>query len=136
MKLIVGLGNPGAKYASTRDNIGRQLIESLARKQRVSFSKKKALQASVVEMDWEGRPVVLAYPETFMNVSGETISSLTQHFSINPQSHLLIAVDDFALPFAKLRLRSRGSDGGHNGLKSITQILGSSYYAMLRLVIG
>lgn len=136
MKLIVGLGNPGDKYSDTRHNAGRCLVEFAAHYHRTSFSKKKALETSLVTVDWEGHPVTLAYPEIFMNVSGRTVEALIRHFQVDPQKDLLIAVDDIALPLGRLRLRAKGSDGGHNGLKSIHQALGSGAYPRLRLGIG
>lgn len=135
MKLIVGLGNPGDRYSDTRHNAGRRLVEFAAKRQGVSFSKKKAFEASFVTLDWEGQPVTLAYPETFMNVSGKAVFALVRHFEIDPRKNLLIVVDDIALPLGRLRLRARGSDGGHNGLKSIQEVLGEEY-PRLRLGIG
>ncbi len=136
MKLIVGLGNPGERYRETRHNAGRHLVESIARQYKLSFSKKKKLQASLVSFEWDGVPVVLAYPETFMNFSGEPVKKLVDSFGIVFRKDLLVVTDDYALPFGKLRLRSNGSDGGHKGLRSIHQALGSSDYPRLRLGIG
>ena len=136
MKLIVGLGNPGQGYAATRHNAGRRLIEYIASHRPLAFSKKKSLYVSIASLEWDGQPVTLAFPEVFMNLSGTAVHQLVNHLSIDPKKNLLIVVDDFALPFGHLRLRSRGSDGGHNGLKSIHQTLGSSEYARLRLGIG
>ena len=136
MKLIIGLGNLGSKYAVTRHNAGRSLVEYIARQFHLKFSKKSRLGASMASWEWEGCPVTLAYPETFMNVSGEAVGGLVRFFKCDPERDLLVVVDDTALPFGGMRLRPRGSDGGHNGLKSVTQHLGSSNYARLRLGIG
>lgn len=136
MKLIVGLGNPGAHYAETRHNAGRRLIEYIARRNSRSISKKKSLEASIASWNCEGEETTLAFPEVFMNQSGTSVLALIRHFGLDAKKHLLIVVDDVALPFGRLRLRSRGSDGGHNGLKSIHESLGHSDYARLRMGIG
>ncbi len=136
MKLIVGLGNPGDRYQGTRHNAGRLLVEFIARHYQLSFSKKKKLEVSVAFLEWEGVPVTLAYPETFMNLSGESVKRLVEHFGIPFRKDLLVVVDDFALPFGRLRLRSKGRDGGHKGLRSIHEALGSTGYPRLRLGIG
>ncbi len=136
MKLIVGLGNSEEKYFGTRHNAGRLGVEFLARNEKLSFSRKK-LEASWCAL-WQSDsgPVTLSYPDHFMNLSGESVSKLVKHLDLNPASDLLILVDDVALPFGRLRLRAKGSDGGHNGLKSIDQYLGTSDYARLRIGVG
>jgi len=136
VKLIVGLGNPGSRYSHTRHNAGRLLVEYLAREAAASFKMQKKLKAQVAPAKFGGEDISLVYPETFMNVSGETLALLTQHFEVDLRHDLLIVVDDIALPFGKWRLRSRGSDGGHNGLKSIQRALGTSAYARLRMGIA
>jgi len=135
-KLIVGLGNPGNRYTATRHNAGRWLIESLSGHLGVRLSGKKKLQSSVAEAEWENQSVVLAHPETFMNLSGEAVYKLVRQHGIEVQQDLLVVVDDLALPFGCLRLRTRGSSGGHNGLKSIETVLGTSDFARLRIGIG
>lgn len=136
MKLIVGLGNPGAKYSKTRHNIGRLFIESLASEKLSPFHFHKKLQASVASLLSGREEVIVAYPEIFMNVSGAAIEALTEYYKIKASEDFLVVVDDFNIPFGKLRLRSRGSDGGHNGLKSIAASLGTSAYPRLRIGIG
>lgn len=136
MKLIVGLGNPGAQYSKTRHNIGRLLIEYLASVQLSPSRFYKKLKASVTSLKIGREEVVIAYPEIFMNVSGAAVAALTQHYKIKASEDLLVVVDDFNIPFGKFRLRSRGSDGGHNGLKSIAAALGTSAYPRLRFGIG
>ncbi len=136
MKLIVGLGNPGSGYSETRHNAGRMLVERIASKQSLKFSKKSALKASLASFDWGGEPAVIAYPETFVNASGEAVGRLVAHLKIVPQKDLLIAVDDVAIPYGTLRLRAKGSSGGHNGLKSVEAALGIPEYARLRLGVG
>ncbi len=136
MKLIVGLGNPGSRYSETRHNAGRMLVERIASRHSLKFSKKSALGASLVSFDWDGEPAAIAYPETFVNASGEAVGRLVAHFRIAPQKDLLIAVDDVAIPFGTLRMRAKGSSGGHNGLKSIEAVLAGPEYARLRLGVG
>ncbi|MBI3306516.1 MAG: aminoacyl-tRNA hydrolase [Candidatus Omnitrophica bacterium] len=136
MKLIVGLGNPGIEYADTRHNAGRLLIELAASKQKILLSRKKALKAYGASVEWDGCSVFLAYPDTWMNLSGESVKRLVNHFEIDPTKDLLVIVDDFALPLGRLRLRPKGSDGGHNGLKSVHALLQTDQYARLRIGIG
>ena len=136
MKFIAGLGNPGVRYQKTRHNIGRALVEFIAQHEKVVFKRDKKINAMCAEICWAGEPVQLIYPEVFMNLSGETIQRIKGCFQMNPQTDLLIVVDDAALPFGALRLRGQGSSGGHNGLKSVASALASEQYARLRLGIG
>lgn len=136
MKLIVGLGNPGTKYAKTRHNTGRMLVDQIAEKY---FKGKWMVMAHakslLLEGEWEGRRVTLVKPETFMNLSGESVKYLTQLFRAE-LSDLLIAVDESSIPFGTLRIRPSGSEGGHNGLRSIRNLIGSQNYPRLRIGIG
>jgi PTH1 family peptidyl-tRNA hydrolase len=136
MKLIVGLGNPGDEYARTRHNIGRRLIEFLAGEEKVKLASKKSQKAAVASVSWDRETVCLAHPLTFMNLSGEAIAALVKYWKITPEKDLLIVVDDVALPFGKFRLRGEGSSGGHNGLASVEEYLGTREYARLRIGIG
>lgn len=136
MKLIVGLGNPGAAYVRTRHNIGRRLVEAIAAKEKVPFTAKKMLQAAVARVTWSGEEVHLAYTLTYMNLSGAPVGALVSHAGIRSLQDILIIVDDVALPFGRLRLRGEGSSGGHNGLASIEEILESRGYPRLRVGIG
>jgi len=136
MKLIVGLGNPGKQYDRTRHNLGRRLVHDIGRREKVSLSKNKKLQVSMASFTWEDKIMTVACPEVYMNLSGKVVGSLAQHFSVDVNHDLLVVVDDVALPFGRLRLRSRGSDGGHRGLQSIDKILGHSGYSRLRLGIS
>ncbi len=135
MKLIVGLGNPGDPYIRTRHNIGRRLVEFMAAQEKASFSSKRSQKAALADATWEA-PVHLAYPLTFMNLSGEAVAALVKYRKLDPSKDLLVVVDDVALPFGKLRLRGEGSAGGHNGLASIEAHLGTRAYARLRIGIG
>lgn len=143
MKLIVGLGNPHPKYQTTRHNIGHLFIEYLA--QKFSFSKKKispALKHSqVISIHVPNEePFLLVQTNVYMNTSGTAIQELIQRDWNHPDSFqtqdLLVVVDDVALTFGSVRLRTRGSAGGHNGLKSIEQALGDQNYPRLRLGVG
>ncbi|MFH1208043.1 MAG: aminoacyl-tRNA hydrolase [Candidatus Omnitrophota bacterium] len=136
MKLIVGLGNPGDEYARTRHNIGRRLMEFIAGEEKVKFAFKKSQKAALASVSWNGETLYLAYPLTYMNLSGETIVALVKYWKIAANKDLLIVVDDIALPFGKFRLRGEGSSGGHHGLASIEEHLGSREYPRLRIGIG
>ena len=136
MKLIVGLGNPGAEYTRTRHNVGRRLIEAIAAKEKVSFASKKSLKAAVAPVIWSGETIQLAYPLTYMNLSGTPVGSLVAHFGMQSLQDILVVVDDIALPFGRFRLRGEGSSGGHNGLVSIEENFGGRSYPRLRIGIG
>ena len=129
MKAIVGLGNPGEKYRGTRHNIGFAVLEELARRANVRFdsSPANALVAKVRDPE----PGLLIKPLTFMNDSGQAVGELARYFKVDA-ADLLIVVDEVDLPLAKLRARARGSAGGHNGLKSIIDHLGSEFPAAAR----
>ena len=134
MFLIVGLGNPGAQYARTRHNAGWFVIDELARRHDVSLVKKNADYKLGLGMLGEHK-IALVKPQTYMNDSGRAVASL-RHFYRLELSQILILSDDLNLPVGKLRLRANGSDGGHNGLKSVAQSLGSRDYARLRIGVG
>ncbi len=130
--LIVGLGNPGDKYTLTRHNLGFQVLDTLAEKISAPAWKRqqKALLTKVPTP-----PVILAKPQTFMNLSGESVAELLHFYKLDP-ADLLIITDDLALPIGQLRLRLSGSSGGHKGLASIERSLGTTNFARLRLGIG
>jgi peptidyl-tRNA hydrolase, PTH1 family len=134
-RLIVGLGNPGADYAQTRHNAGFLLVEMLAKRWRVAWGAEKKFQARVARTVRDGRRVVLCEPQTFMNLSGEAVGALVKFYQL-PLRQLVVAVDDADLPLGEIRLRPAGSSGGHHGLESIEQHLGSREYARLRVGIG
>lgn len=131
--LIVGLGNPGEKYAETRHNIGFKVVEAFAKEQGGSFSVGK--QAEVSEVKFKGRTVMLIKPTTYMNLSGKAVNYWMQAEKI-VRENILVITDDIALPFGKLRMKGKGSDGGHNGLKDIQATLNSQEYARLRFGVG
>ena len=133
--LVVGLGNPGPEYAETRHNVGVRVVELLAaRAGGGRFSKHKA-NADVLEGRLAGRRVVLAVPRTYMNVSGGPVAGLVKYFSVDP-ADLVVVHDDLDLGFGVVRLKRGGGEGGHNGLRSISQSLGTKDYLRVRFGIG
>lgn len=135
LHLIVGLGNPGADYAKTRHNAGFLLIEKLAAKWKSEWTKERKFQARVSRVERDGKKVLLAEPQTFMNLSGESVSALVKFYQL-PLEKILVVVDDADLPLGEIRLRPGGGSGGHHGLESVAQHLGSKTYARLRIGIG
>ena len=131
--LIAGLGNIGNENTHTRHNIGFDVLDALAKASNICFEDNR--YAFSTEMRFKGRTLVLIKPTTYMNLSGKSINYWMQKERILPEN-LLVIVDDLALPFGSLRLRPKGSDGGHNGLKNINEILGHPNYARLRFGIG
>ena len=132
--LIVGLGNPGAEYEWTRHNLGFMLADLLARESGREVRRAEC-RALVGRAELEGRAVELVKPQTYMNLSGESVACLVRKRGLKPAADLLVVSDDLALPFGALRLRPRGSAGGHNGLKSIIAQLGTDEFARLRIGI-
>jgi len=135
LHLIVGLGNPGAKYAQTRHNVGFQLVEQLAGQWKAAWTTEKKFQSKLARFERGGRSIILGEPQTFMNSSGEAISALAGYYHL-PLKQLLVVVDDADLPLGEIRLRARGSSGGHHGLESIEQHLATREFARLRIGIG
>jgi len=135
LHLIVGLGNPGAEYTKTRHNAGFLLVEKLAARWRADWKSERKFDARVARIKRNGRRVLLCQPRTFMNSSGEAVGALMNFYRL-PLKQLLVVVDDADLPLGQIRLRAGGSSGGHHGLESIEQHLGSREFARLRLGIG
>lgn len=131
--LITGLGNPGPEYELTRHNIGFLVLDRLADLHKTEFATERL--ADKAELKYKGRQIHLIKPNTFMNLSGKAIAYWLQELKI-PKENLLVVVDDLALPFGTLRLRTKGSSAGHNGLKHIELILGGQDYGRLRFGIG
>ena len=131
--LIAGLGNIGDEYKNTRHNIGFKVLDDLAGSSGIFFRADRL--ASVAEMRFKGRTLFLIKPTTFMNLSGKSVNYWMQQEKIALEN-LLVVTDDIALPLGTLRLKGKGSDGGHNGLKSINETLGTTEYARLRFGIG
>lgn len=134
MKLIVGLGNPGSRYAGTRHNVGYELIAELARRHAASSPREK-FQAELSEATIAGEKTLLMCPLTFMNLSGQAVQPARDFYKIE-NSDLLVVCDDFALPLGKLRLRAQGSAGGQKGLDDIIRRLGTDEVPRLRIGIG
>jgi peptidyl-tRNA hydrolase, PTH1 family len=135
LHLIVGLGNPGAEYARTRHNAGFLLVEKLATQWRADWANERKFDARMAKGERGGRKVLLCEPQTFMNLSGETVGAVTEFYRL-PVKQLMVAVDDADLPLGEIRLRPAGSSGGHHGLESIEQHLGTREFARLRIGIG
>ena len=133
--LIVGLGNPGAIYSKTRHNAGFLLVEKLARSWRTDWNVAKRFRSRLARIERGERRVLLCQPQTFMNASGEAVSALVIFYHV-PLPQLVVVVDDADLPLGEIRLRQRGSSGGHHGLESIEQYLASREFARLRIGIG
>ena len=131
--LIVGLGNIGPDYEGTRHNIGFRMVEALAAEKEAVWEDRR--YGFITRISVKGRQLILLKPSTFMNLSGNAVRYWMQQEKIE-LSHLLICVDDIALPFGQLRMKPGGSDAGHNGLKHIAQILGTQQYARLRFGVG
>jgi PTH1 family peptidyl-tRNA hydrolase len=133
--LIAGLGNPGREYAGTRHNIGFMLVERLASQWKAGWSLEKKFSARLARRDADGKRIYLCQPQTFMNASGEAVAGLHGFYQL-PLAQVLIAVDDADLPLGQIRMRAEGSSGGHHGLESVEQQLGTRDYPRLRLGIG
>jgi len=134
MKLIIGLGNPGRAYANNRHNIGFMCLHHFAKTQGIRFDRKQG-QARIGSGEIAGSEVVLAKPQTYMNLSGQSVSRLIKRFDIN-LNDLLVIHDDLDLPLGKIRIRRGGSSGGHKGVDSIISYLGSQDFLRLRVGIG
>ena len=134
MFVIAGLGNPGEKYASTRHNVGFVTIDFLAEKHSVKFNKIKH-KALIGECEIAGEKVLLVKPQTFMNLSGESILDIVGWYKLKP-SQLIVIYDDIDIPVGKIRIRPSGSAGSHNGMKSIIQLLHSQDILRVRIGIG
>src|SRR5690554_5536427 len=131
--LIVGLGNPGSEYENTRHNIGFKVVEALAKETGESFS--TARHAKLALTKFKGRTLILIQPTTYMNLSGKAVQYYMQTEKI-PLEKVLVIVDDLAIPFGKLRMKLKGSAGGHNGLKDIEAVLKTANYPRLRFGVG
>ena len=131
--LIAGLGNIGAEYAGTRHNIGFMVVDFMAEEAGAVF--KSGRLGSTAEISYRGSKLILLKPSTYMNLSGKAVNYWIQEENISLE-HLLVICDDLALPFGSVRMRKKGSDGGHNGLANINQTLGSSDYCRIRVGIG
>jgi peptidyl-tRNA hydrolase, PTH1 family len=135
MKIVVGLGNPGSRYDGTRHNVGFAVVDSLASAPSCGrfASRFQAQVAELGDMTEAGGKILLLKPETFMNLSGRSVRQAVDFYHLDPTKDLLVVCDDIALPLGKLRVRARGTHGGHNGLRDIQNHLGGVEYARLRI---
>src|SRR5688572_25689518 len=133
--LVAGLGNPGAEYSRTRHNAGFMVVEQFGKRFDAVWKDAARFQSRVSRVEADGRKVILCEPQTYMNASGEAIAPLAAYYKIPPE-RILVVVDDADLPFGQIRLRAEGSSGGHHGLESIEQHLGTRQFARLRVGIG
>jgi PTH1 family peptidyl-tRNA hydrolase len=134
VKIIVGLGNPGREYAATRHNLGFMVVDEIARRLRAAGARSRFRAELSEAFDGEEK-IVLVKPQTYMNLSGNSVAEALRWYK-TPLVDLLVVADDIDLPFTAMRLRAKGGSGGHNGLKSIISSLGSDEFARLRLGIG
>ncbi len=135
IKLIVGLQNPGAVYVQTRHNAGGWFVDALGKHYRLSFKANKKMQGEVAEIELEGVRCYVLLPLTFMNHSGQSVRALSEFYRIHPQD-ILVAHDELDLPTGRVKLKTGGGHGGHNGLRDIIAHLGSTEFHRLRLGIG
>jgi PTH1 family peptidyl-tRNA hydrolase len=134
MKMVVGLGNPGRKYEGTRHNVGFAVVREVARRQKASGAR-TLFQAEVVETELQGEKTLLLCPQTFMNLSGNSVGAARDFYKLENED-VLVVCDDFNLPLAKLRFRSEGSAGGQKGLADIIRRLGTESVPRLRVGVG
>jgi PTH1 family peptidyl-tRNA hydrolase len=136
MRLIVGLGNPGREYRDTRHNVGFMVADEIAKRHGLTLAMAPSqVPDAMIAKKFGAEPVLIAKPLTFMNRSGDAVAALTRYYDI-AIADLLVVVDEVALPFGRLRARARGSAGGHNGLKSCIERLGTNEFPRLRLGVG
>ncbi|GAA2726820.1 aminoacyl-tRNA hydrolase [Cellulomonas aerilata] len=142
--LVVGLGNPGPAYAGNRHNVGQMVLDELARRAGTGFSSRAVggaraataeARLGVLPGGAPGPRVVLAKPSTYMNVSGGPVAGLVQYFGVTPE-HVVVVHDELDIPFADIRLKIGGGEGGHNGLRDITKALGTKDYVRVRVGVG
>ncbi len=135
MYIIAGLGNPTAQYQGTRHNVGFDVIDKLADRYNISVEGRKS-RAFVGKGIIEGQKVLLVKPQTFMNLSGESIRGLVDYYKIDPETELLVVYDDVSLDVGQLRIRKKGSAGGHNGIKNIIAQLDTQVFARIKVGVG
>lgn len=135
MFIIAGLGNPDRQYEGTRHNAGFEVIDRIAEKYNIEVNMKKH-RALIGKGILEGQKVILAKPQTYMNLSGESIRSLTDYYKIDPERELLVIYDDVSLDVGQLRIRAKGSAGGHNGIKNIIAHLGTQVFPRIKVGVG
>ena len=135
MIIIAGLGNPTKEYEGTRHNVGFQVIDKIAEKYNIAVDAKKG-RAYVGKGIIEGQKVLLVKPQSYMNLSGESIRELVDYFKVDPKEELLVIYDDISLNPGQIRIRKKGSAGGHNGIKNIIANLGTSVFPRIKVGVG
>lgn len=135
MFIIAGLGNPDEKYQGTRHNVGFDVVDRLAEKYQIAVDTKKH-RALIGKGVIEGQKVLLAKPQTYMDLSGESIRSLVEYYKIDPEEELLVIYDDISLEVGQLRIRRKGSAGGHNGIKNIIAMTGTQNFMRIKVGVG
>jgi PTH1 family peptidyl-tRNA hydrolase len=135
MYIIAGLGNPTKEYDNTRHNAGFCAIDALAEKYGIDVSEKKH-KALIGKGAIEGRKVILVKPQTYMNLSGESLREVTDYYKVDPEEELIVMFDDISLEPGQLRIRTKGSAGGHNGIKSIIAQLGTQNFSRVKIGVG
>jgi len=135
MYIIVGLGNPTKEYNNTRHNIGFDVIDLIAAQNQITVLEHK-FKAVIGKGYIEGQKVILAKPQTYMNLSGESVRALLEYYKADPQSELIVIYDDVSLDVGQLRIRKKGSAGGHNGIKSIIAHLGTDTFERIKMGVG
>jgi len=136
VKLVVGLGNPGAEYEQTRHNVGFRIVEYIAARHRIALRREARLHAKFGVGSIAGSETALLEPQTYMNLSGHAVLATLDAYAVDPATDLLVVYDDLDLPFGRLRLRASGGAGGHNGIGDIQRQLGRHDFARLRFGIG
>ena len=126
MKIVIGLGNPGKKYEKTRHNIGFIAVDNLRKKMNISDEREK-FQALVSEKNIDGEKVIFLKPQTFMNLSGNSVIEIVNFYKLDPKKDIIVIYDDMDLSFGDIRIREKGSSGGHNGIKSIISHIGEEF---------
>lgn len=135
MKLLICLGNFGGKYELTRHNMGFIFADNFANKYNADFKLEPKLRSEIASFFFNGDKIIIVKPQTYMNLSGEALSLVKNFYKVENEN-ILIIYDDISLPLGKMRFRDKGSDGGHNGIKSISQHMGTTVYDRLKLGIG
>ena len=135
MKIIAGLGNPGAQYANTPHSIGFETVDAIAAQSGAVWENRKAFKCLMAKCSFAGMPVLLVKPQTFMNLSGDSVAPVVKYHNAAP-SDLVVVQDDIDLAAGRIRIRKGGSSGGHNGIKSVIERLGSQDFIRLKLGVG
>lgn len=135
MYIIAGLGNPGTQYEGTRHNVGFDVIDALAAKYNISVDGRQS-RAFIGKGVIEGQKVILVKPQTYMNLSGESIRGITDYYKVDEEEELIVIYDDISLDVGQLRIRTKGSAGGHNGMKNILAHLGHNVFPRIKVGVG